>query len=166
MGGDVSYTPNAEYCNDGITTDDFTYTIEGGSLATVSVTVECVNDEPTYASDANVYVHLSDIGSPLAEVVACQFDFGPDDEDSSQTVNDFIINIDSDPNGILSTVDVLNDGSLAASYSGNQGVASISLTLQDDGGTTYNGDDSVTHQFEIHVQDYIFRGGFDSQTCE
>ena len=37
----VEYTPDAEYCNDGVTTDDFTYTLNGGSTATVAVTVNC-----------------------------------------------------------------------------------------------------------------------------
>ncbi|HET6603787.1 MAG TPA: putative Ig domain-containing protein, partial [Xanthomonadaceae bacterium] len=40
--GGVSYTPDADYCGD----DGFTYTINGGDTATVSVTVECVNDAP------------------------------------------------------------------------------------------------------------------------
>jgi hypothetical protein len=39
----VSYTPNANYCG----SDSFTYTINGGDTATVSVTVTCVNDAPT-----------------------------------------------------------------------------------------------------------------------
>jgi hypothetical protein len=161
-GAFVSYTPNNDYCG----ADSFTYTIAGGGTATVTVDVACVNDEPAFAFDSKVHVSLDDIANPLAEFVACQFDMGPDNEDSTQSVNDFLVSIDSDPNGILSTVDVLNDGSLSASYSGSQGVATVSLTLQDDGGTDKSGDESVTHQFEIHVQDYIFRGGFDRQTCQ
>ncbi|MFL5893934.1 MAG: Ig-like domain-containing protein [Thermoleophilaceae bacterium] len=37
----VTYEPNTDYCNDGTTLDEFTYTLEGGSQATVSVTVPC-----------------------------------------------------------------------------------------------------------------------------
>jgi hypothetical protein len=48
-GSDLSYTPDADYCNTDplAATDDFTYTlVPGGSVATVSVTVTCVNDAP------------------------------------------------------------------------------------------------------------------------
>ncbi|MBM7519775.1 Ig-like domain-containing protein [Nocardioides nitrophenolicus] len=51
VGGRISYTPAANYCNTppGTTPDTFTYTITGDSVATVSVTVTCVNDAPTAA---------------------------------------------------------------------------------------------------------------------
>ncbi len=44
----LTYQPDANYCNDppGTTPDTFTYTLNGGSTATVSVTVTCVNDAP------------------------------------------------------------------------------------------------------------------------
>ncbi len=53
-GTDVSYTPNADYCNTppGTTLDTFTYTLTpGGSTATVSVTVTCGNDAPVVDLD-------------------------------------------------------------------------------------------------------------------
>ena len=37
-GSGLTYTPNPNYCNDGNPTDDFTYTLNGGSTATVAVT--------------------------------------------------------------------------------------------------------------------------------
>lgn len=40
-GADLSYQPNAGYCNDGTPTDDFTYALNGGSTATVAITVSC-----------------------------------------------------------------------------------------------------------------------------
>ena len=48
-GANVSYTPNPNYCNGGSPTDNFTYTLNGGSTATVAVTVTCVNDPPVIA---------------------------------------------------------------------------------------------------------------------
>ncbi|HVK27143.1 MAG TPA: Ig-like domain-containing protein [Nocardioides sp.] len=61
-GTGLTYTPAADYCNDppGTTTDTFTYTLApGGSTATVSVVVNCVedaavahDDEVTVAEDA------------------------------------------------------------------------------------------------------------------
>ena len=44
----LTYQPNPNYCNNppGTTPSTFTYTLNGGSSATVSVTVTCVNDAP------------------------------------------------------------------------------------------------------------------------
>ncbi|MDQ3773341.1 MAG: hypothetical protein M3461_02655 [Pseudomonadota bacterium] len=49
----MTYQPAADYCNapPGTTPDTFTYTLSpGGSIATVSVTVSCVNDAPVIAN--------------------------------------------------------------------------------------------------------------------
>ena len=57
-GTGLTYQPNANYCNDGNPTDDFTYTLNGGSTATVAVSVTCdanpvaVNDTKTVAEDS------------------------------------------------------------------------------------------------------------------
>ena len=49
----LSYQPNANYCNNppGTSLDTFTYTINGGSTATVSMTVTCVDDPPVAVHD-------------------------------------------------------------------------------------------------------------------
>ena len=50
----LTYTPNPGYCNSDppASTDDFTYTLNGGSTATVAVTVSCAANPPsiTYVS--------------------------------------------------------------------------------------------------------------------
>jgi VCBS repeat-containing protein len=46
-GLDVSYQPNPGYCNDGEAPDSFTYTLNGGSSATVAVAVSCVSQVST-----------------------------------------------------------------------------------------------------------------------
>ncbi|MBL4661845.1 MAG: hypothetical protein JKY19_15915, partial [Alcanivoracaceae bacterium] len=165
-GADLTYEPNTDYCNDGLSTDDFTYTLNGGSSTLVTVTVNCVNDQPEFDSDENIYIKLEDLGNIMPENIACNFDFGADDENSSQSVADFMITIQSDPQGILTTVDVLNDGSFVASYSGTLGIAIINITLQDSGNTNNGGvNTSISHPFNIHVQDYIFIEGFEADTC-
>ena len=51
-GADLTYQPDANYCNDGTPTDDFTYTLSpGGSTANVNVTVSCVDDAPVAVDD-------------------------------------------------------------------------------------------------------------------
>ncbi len=166
-GADLSYQPNVDYCNDGVTTDDFTYSLNGGSSASVAVTVTCVNDEPAMTVNPAVYINLADIGSPPAQQLACLFDFGPDDEDVSQAVNDMLVTIQNDANGILNSIDVDNTGALSYSFSGNAGVAEVSVTLQDDGGTAAGGDDtSVAYTFRVNVQDYVFRSNFEVDICQ
>jgi VCBS repeat-containing protein len=53
-GTSVTYKPAANYCNDPdpAPDDTFTYTLNGGSTATVSVTVSCVDDLPVAVNDA------------------------------------------------------------------------------------------------------------------
>ena len=51
--------------------------------------------------------------------------------------------------------------------SGNMGSATISITLQDDGGVANGGEDtSVSRQVVIDVQDYIFKTTFDMTACQ
>ncbi len=52
----LTYQPDAGYCNDppGTTPDTFAYTLNGGSTATVSVTVTCVDDPPTAVDDSAI----------------------------------------------------------------------------------------------------------------
>jgi hypothetical protein len=53
-GTGLTYKPNANYCNfpGGLPSDDFTYTLNGGSTGTVSMTVDCVNDAPVAVDDS------------------------------------------------------------------------------------------------------------------
>jgi hypothetical protein len=53
-GTGLTYAPNANYCNNppGTAPDTFTYTLNGGSTATVSVSVTCVDDPAVAVNDA------------------------------------------------------------------------------------------------------------------
>ena len=52
-GTGLTYEPNANYCNDGTPTDDFTYTLApGGDVASVAVTVTCSDDPPVAVNDS------------------------------------------------------------------------------------------------------------------
>ncbi len=50
-GSALLYTPDADYCNDGSPTDDFSYTLNGGSSTTVNITVACIDSLPTASPD-------------------------------------------------------------------------------------------------------------------
>ena len=64
-GSGLTYQPNANYCNSqaGGTPDTFTYTLNGGDSATVSVTVTCVDDPPTAVNDSATVVEDSAAGA-------------------------------------------------------------------------------------------------------
>ena len=53
-GTGLTYQPNPGFCNNpgGSIADKFTYTLKGGSPATVSMTVSCVSSQPTAIDDA------------------------------------------------------------------------------------------------------------------
>jgi uncharacterized repeat protein (TIGR01451 family) len=57
-GADLTYQPDPNYCNDppGTSPDTFSYTVNGGDTATVSVKVTCSNDAPTDIALSNATV--------------------------------------------------------------------------------------------------------------
>ena len=58
-GADLTYTPDVDYCG----ADSFTYTLNGGSTASVSLTIDCVNDAPSALTAGGPYT-ISE-GDPL-----------------------------------------------------------------------------------------------------
>ena len=69
-GADLTYEPAENYCNDppGTTLDTFTYTLNGGDTATVTVTVNCFDDDPTAVDDTATVAE--DAGATLIDVLA------------------------------------------------------------------------------------------------
>ena len=70
-GTGLTYEPDADYCNTppGTTLDTFTYTLTpGGDSATVSVTVTCVDDDPTAVDDSATVAE--DSGATALDVLA------------------------------------------------------------------------------------------------
>ena len=69
-GKGVTYAPSANYCNEppGTAPDTFTYTLNGGSTATVSVKVECVDDPPVAVNDTATV--QEDSGATAIDVLA------------------------------------------------------------------------------------------------
>jgi Ca2+-binding RTX toxin-like protein len=70
-GAALTYEPEAGYCNDGEAPDGFTYTLNGGSVGTVVVTVACVTDvsanpalTPAFDPDVSDYTTRC-TGNPL-----------------------------------------------------------------------------------------------------
>ena len=145
---DVDYSPDTDYCNDGSPTDDFTYTLNGGSTATVSVAVTCINDAPDFTPGGDVSV-AEDSGS-FSQSWASASAPGPANE-SGQSVN---FNLSNDNNGLFAMQPAIDSsGTLTFTTAADTtGSATVSVTLMDDGGTTNGGSDtSSTEMFKITV---------------
>ena len=69
-GAGLTYEPDPNYCNDppGTSPDTFTYTLNGGSTATVSVAVTCVDDTPIAVDDSATVAE--DAGASAIDVLA------------------------------------------------------------------------------------------------
>ncbi len=112
-GTGLTYRPDADYCNDGSPKDTFEYTINGGSKATVSMAVTCVNDPPTAVNDSGTTDEDTTLTVPAAGVLT-------NDTDKDQ--------------GDTKTVVKLNDSTTLTGTSAK----GASVTIAADGGYTYN----------------------------
>ncbi|MFK8011130.1 MAG: Ig-like domain-containing protein [Marinicellaceae bacterium] len=163
----VSYTPDANYCNQNSQTDDFNYTLNGGSTAVVEVEVLCVNDQPSFSILGDVLVKEENLTQSqlIVDDFASDFIYGPNNE-SSQQVIQFDTMIESDESAILQDITVNSEGRLVINFTENVGVAIIHLTMQDDGGVENGGDDtSEVVVFYVTYSDNIFSNGFETNCC-
>jgi uncharacterized repeat protein (TIGR01451 family) len=144
-GTSVTYTPDADFYG----TDSFTYTIDDGNggtdTATVSVTVNPVNDAPSFTAGADVTVG-EDSGAYSA-AWASDVSAGPANE-SGQSVS---FQVTGNTNAALfsSAPAVAADGTLSFTPAANAyGSADVTVVLKDDAG----GDDtSASATFTINV---------------
>ena len=79
-GADLTYEPDPDFCNDGAPTDDFVYELNSDTTATVSVTVDCVDDAPTITAIADQTIAedgstgalaftIADVDTPIASLI-------------------------------------------------------------------------------------------------
>jgi VCBS repeat-containing protein len=147
--GSFTYMPDANYNGP----DTFTYKANDGSLdsdeATVSITVNAVNDAPSFTEGTNQAVD-EDSGAQSVPNWAINISAGPANE-STQTVSFIVTN---DNNALFSTQpDVDSNGSLTyRSAPDTYGSATVTVKAKDDGGTANGGQDtSALRTFTITV---------------
>ncbi len=104
VGLTVEYTPDPNYCGD----DSFTYTLNGGSTATVDLEVTCI-DDPTVAVTDNVTVQ-EDSGANTIDVRANDLD--------AEGVNDLIVSVIQPTNGSVA----ITNGGADLTYTPNENV--------------------------------------------
>ena len=165
----VHYQPDANYSG----ADSFTYTITDGTdtaSATVNVSVTWVNQAPTFAKGADQNV-LENVGAKSVSGWATSISPGPGSGDVGQTVH-FNVTGDTNPSLFSALPAISATGTLTYTPAANTaGSATISITLQDNGGTANGGiDTSTTKTFVINVatvnQAPSFTGGADDSMLE
>ncbi len=137
-----TYTPNADQNG----ADSFAFTVRDpgnqvSAPATVSITVLPVNDRPAFSNlGAQAYAAGS---SGVRSVPGWAFApvFGPANE-SSQAVLAYQAVEFSDPANVVASIAVANDGTLSYVLTGASGIASVDVTLRDNGGTANGGIDT------------------------
>jgi VCBS repeat-containing protein len=145
----VTYTPNANY-NGG---DSFTYHVNDGTIdsadATATITVNPVNDAPSFTKGANQTVN-EDAGAQTVTGWATAISSGPANE-STQTVS-FVTSTNNDPLfSSLPAVNAAGDLSYTPAVNAN-GSATVTIHAHDDGGTANGGvDNSANQTFTITV---------------
>jgi VCBS repeat-containing protein len=144
--GSFNYTPAANYNGP----DSFTYKANDGTadsnVATVTINVASVNDEPSFTAGANQTVNEDSGAHSVAWATAISA--GPNE---TQTLN---FEVTNDNNALFSNQPAISaDGTLSYTPAANaHGTATVSVTLHDDGGTANGGDDtSATQTFTITV---------------
>jgi len=125
-GTGLTYQPAANYCNDppGTSPDTFTYTLNGGSIATVSVTVTCVNDAPVADNDP--------FGDALANT---RFVVGTTSTGPRLTVSGDVLDGDTD---VDTPVANLTAGPASITSAQCAGTCTGNVTMEADGQFTYD----------------------------
>ena len=145
----VQYTPNADANGN----DSFTFTVNDGQVtsaaATINLTITSVNDVPSFTGGADQAVNED---APAQNVTgwASAISAGPADE-SGQAL-DFIVS--NDNNALFSAQPSISaSGALAYTPVANaNGVATVTVSLHDNGGTANGGvDTSAAQTFTITV---------------
>jgi len=148
--GGVTYTPDPNYFGP----DSFTYTISDGfggtDTAAVAITVESVNDAPSFTKGTDPVVN-EDAGPQTVAGWATGINAGADNE--SGQVLTFEITGNDNPGLFGVSPAVASDGTLTYTPADDaNGVAHITLVLKDDGGVANGGADmSESQSFTITV---------------
>ncbi|MEE8593251.1 MAG: Ig-like domain-containing protein, partial [Candidatus Bipolaricaulota bacterium] len=146
--GTVTYTPDADFNG----SDTYTYTAKDNDGATsneaeVTITVDPVNDEPSFTKGANQTVN-EDAGAQTVNGWATGISAGPTDE-SGQSLAFQVSNNNNGLFAVQPTISATGDLTYTPADDANDS-ATVTVSLQDDGGTPNGGvDTSASQSFTI-----------------
>lgn len=142
--GTFTYHPNADYQGG----DAFTYRASDGTLtsntATVTITVQQVNDAPSFqiAGDQTV---AADAGAQQVSNFAQVVSLGANE--SGQVIEAFEVELDSESAALFSQAPAISaSGELTYVPSGTPGTATVKVRLRDSGGTANGGQNTSEFQ--------------------
>jgi VCBS repeat-containing protein len=150
--GSFTYTPNANFNG----SDSFTYRAGDGTadsnVATVTISVAAVNDEPGFDLPANPnQLVVQDSGTHTVGGFATNISPGPANE-AGQSVTFHVSNDNTAVFSVQPSIDLASGDLTFTPAPGQTGTATVSVFLSDDGGTANGGDDtSATKAFTITV---------------
>lgn len=129
---------------------------------TFMVKVLPVNDAPSFNLAGNITLLPEASGTFKWYGFASGIVLGPPNE-SSQQIREFVVNSLHDPDGVVSSIQLQNDGTLVYQTSGTGGVATFEAVLIDDGGVANGGIDRASRYFTITVPALgdLLRDGFE-----
>jgi len=151
--GSFSYTPNSNFFGG----DSFTYKANDGTsdsnIATVTLTVNPINDPPSFTIAANPPASAQDAGPQSVSNFATNISQGPGE--SGQTLTFNVSATGSTGTLTFSTAPAINSTTGALTYTatnGTSGTASFSVTLSDNGSNSPpNSNTSGAQSFTITV---------------
>jgi VCBS repeat-containing protein len=146
-GSGISYTPNPDYGNNppGTTPDTFTYTLNGGGTATVSMIITVVDDAPLAVNDTTMTTE--DSGALAIDVLAndTDIDGGPKSITGVTQPANGIVAITGGGTGISYTPSADYHGSETFTYTLNGGsTATVTVTVSAVNDAPVSVDDSFT----------------------
>jgi alpha-tubulin suppressor-like RCC1 family protein len=153
-GTGLSYLPDPGYCGP----DAFTYTLNGGSTATVSVTVTCVDDPPSAVNDS---VTLNEDAAATAVGVLANdtdSDGGPKSIGAKTDGSHGDVSITGGGSGLSYTPDPHYCGPDAFTYTlngGSQATVSVTITCVDDAPLAVNDSDTVEEDSSLTAIDVL-----------
>ncbi|MGI8788787.1 MAG: DNA/RNA non-specific endonuclease [Pyrinomonadaceae bacterium] len=160
--GSFTYQPNPNFNG----TDSFTYKANDGSTdsntATVSITINAVNDAPTFAKGADQIVSKNS-GAQTVQNWATNISAGAPDE-ANQTLAFLVTN---DNNSLFASQPAISpSGTLTYTPAQNaSGLATVTVRLMDNGGTENGGQDTSAPQtFFITITSSSGQLAFNSPT--
>ncbi|MCF3609672.1 DUF4347 domain-containing protein, partial [Planktothrix agardhii 1033] len=155
--GNLTYTPAADA--NGTSTFDVVVKDSGGTAngavdtsttQTFTITVNSVNDKPSFSNAGNQILTAWTSTAQSVSNWANTVIFGPANE-STQTVSNYTVT-NTDNTLFTAQPSVATDGTLTYTPSGKPGTATVSVQLQDNGGTADGGVDlSDTATFNITI---------------
>jgi Big-like domain-containing protein len=153
-GNGISYLPDANYCGP----DSFTYTLNGGSTATVTATVNCVDDSPVAASDSATIDE--DATATAIGVLAndTDVDGGPKSISSKVDASHGSVAITGGGSGLSYQPNPNYCGSDSFTYTLNGGstaTVSIGVTCVDDAPLAVNDSDTIPEDASVTAVDVL-----------